>query len=61
MPGQGHAGYNNDMNRLDWYNSLAKPTWTPAPSTIGLIWQILYPITVASFGFVLGFAVKLTA
>ncbi len=40
------------MNWIDWYNSLAKPTWTPAPATIGLIWQILYPIIVVSFGFV---------
>jgi benzodiazapine receptor len=37
---------------LDWYNSLAKPTWTPAPATIGLIWQILYPIIALTFGFV---------
>lgn len=34
------------------YNSLDKPSWTPAPATIGLIWQILYPIIVVSFGFV---------
>jgi tryptophan-rich sensory protein len=40
------------MNWLDWYNSLAKPSWTPAPSTISLIWMILYPIIVVSFGFV---------
>ncbi|MCE9528160.1 MAG: tryptophan-rich sensory protein [Planctomycetales bacterium] len=40
------------MPWLDWYNSLAKPDWTPAPATIGLIWQILYPIIVVSFGFV---------
>lgn len=40
------------MPWLDWYNSLAKPSWTPAPATIGLIWQILYPIIVVSFGFV---------
>ena len=32
------------MTWMDWYNSLWKPSWTPAPSTIGLIWQILYPI-----------------
>jgi len=25
------------MPWLDWYNSLAKPSWTPAPATIGLI------------------------
>jgi benzodiazapine receptor len=40
------------MNWLDWYNSLAKPDWTPAPATIGLIWQILYPIILVTFGFV---------
>jgi tryptophan-rich sensory protein len=40
------------MTWMDWYNSLAKPSWTPAPSTIGLIWQILYPIILLSFGFV---------
>src|SRR3954447_24267037 len=40
------------MTWMSWYNSLAKPTWTPAPSTIGLIWQILYPIILLSFGFV---------
>lgn len=40
------------MTWIEWYNSLAKPSWTPAPATIGLIWQILYPIIVVSFGFV---------
>ena len=40
------------MTWMDWYNSLAKPTWTPAPATIGLIWQILYPIILVTFGFV---------
>jgi translocator protein len=40
------------MDWMTWYNGLAKPTWTPAPSTIGLIWQILYPIILVSFGFV---------
>jgi tryptophan-rich sensory protein len=38
------------MPWLDWYNSLSKPSWTPAPATIGLIWQILYPVIVVSFG-----------
>jgi len=37
---------------IDWYNSLEKPSWTPAPATIGLIWQILYPVILISFGFV---------
>jgi benzodiazapine receptor len=40
------------MTWMDWYNGLAKPDWTPAPATIGLIWQILYPIILVTFGFV---------
>jgi tryptophan-rich sensory protein len=36
---------------MTWYNSLEKPAWTPAPATIGLIWQILYPIILITFGF----------
>ena len=40
------------MTWIDWYNSLEEPSWTPAPSTIGLIWQILYPIIIVTFGFV---------
>jgi|GEM_PF-4810740 len=30
---------------------LAKPSWTAARATIGLIWQILYPFILVSFGF----------
>ena len=41
-----------DVPWIDWYQSLAKPSWTPAPRTIGLIWQILYPVIIASFGYV---------
>jgi translocator protein len=37
---------------MTWYDSLAKPAWTPSPSTISLIWWILYPIIVVTFGFV---------
>ena len=40
------------MTWMEWYNSLAKPSWTPAPTTISLIWTILYPVIVVSFGFV---------
>ncbi|MBN2477549.1 MAG: tryptophan-rich sensory protein [Pirellulales bacterium] len=40
------------MTWMQWYDSLAKPSWTPAPPTIGLIWRILYPIILVSFGFV---------
>ncbi|MFO0900182.1 MAG: TspO/MBR family protein [Pirellulales bacterium] len=46
------------MTWFDWYNSLAKPSWTPAPATIGLIWQFLYPIIVISFGFVFVQAIR---
>jgi tryptophan-rich sensory protein len=40
------------MDWKTWYDSLIKPDWTPPPGTIGLIWQILYPIILISFGFV---------
>ncbi len=40
------------MDWMTWYNGLDKPSWTPAPATIGLIWQILYPIILVTFGFV---------
>lgn len=40
------------MSWIEWYNTLSKPSWTPAPATISLIWAILYPVIVASFGFV---------
>ena len=40
------------MTWIEWYNSLAKPGWTPAPVTISLIWALLYPVIIASFGFV---------
>ena len=41
------------MSWMEWYNSLIKPAWTPEPATIGLIWQILYPIIFITFLFVL--------
>jgi tryptophan-rich sensory protein len=40
------------MTFLEWYNALAKPSWTPDPAFIGLMWQILYPIIFVTFGFV---------
>ena len=40
------------MDWAEWYNNLAKPSWTPSPATIGLIWRVLYPIIVVTFGFV---------
>lgn len=43
---------------IDWYNALVKPSWTPAPATIGMIWQILYPVILLTFGFVFVQAVR---
>jgi tryptophan-rich sensory protein len=40
------------MTWMEWYNSLVKPSWTPAPSTISQIWTVLYPVILVSFGFV---------
>lgn len=40
------------MEWMEWYNSLRKPSWTPAPATIGFVWQVLYPIIIVTFGFV---------
>lgn len=40
------------MPWLDWYQALVKPSWTPAPATIGTIWSILYPIIAVTFGYV---------
>ena len=41
-----------EVSWLEWYNGLTKPTWTPEPSTIGTIWQILYPVIAITFGYV---------
>ena len=46
------------MPFIEWYNSLAKPSWTPAPGTIGFIWQILYPVIFVTFGFVFFQAIR---
>lgn len=40
------------MDWMTWYKGLDKPGWTPSSSTIGLIWQILYPIIILTSGFV---------
>ncbi|MBL9176050.1 MAG: tryptophan-rich sensory protein [Verrucomicrobiales bacterium] len=40
------------MSWMDWYNALQKPSWTPAPATIGRIWSILYPILFLTLAFV---------
>lgn len=38
---------------MNWYDSLAKPVWTPAPSFIGAVWTIIYPIIFVAYGYVL--------
>ncbi len=40
------------MTWMEWYRTLAKPSWTPEPRTIGLIWQVLYPLILFSIAFV---------
>ena len=40
------------MNFRTWYDQLGKPAWTPSPRAISIIWTILYPIILVSFGFV---------
>ncbi|MEE4244747.1 MAG: TspO/MBR family protein [Kangiellaceae bacterium] len=37
------------MSFMQWYNSLAKPSWTPDPSFIGTMWSIIYPIMFVTF------------
>jgi len=46
------------MSWMEWYDSLVKPAWTPEPATIGMIWQILYPIIFVTILFVLIQAVR---
>jgi translocator protein len=46
------------MDFMTWYQGLAKPGWTPDPGTIGLVWQILYPIILVTFVFVFVQAVR---
>ncbi len=41
------------FNDMSWYESLAKPAWTPAPGVIGTIWSLLYPIIIVAFGYVI--------
>ncbi|MCE9555953.1 MAG: tryptophan-rich sensory protein [Planctomycetes bacterium] len=46
------------MTWMQWYENLAKPSWTPGPTTISLIWQILYPIILVTFGYVFVQAIR---
>ena len=46
------------MEWRDWYDALEKPSWTPTGSTIGMIWQIIYPIILVTFCFVFVQAIR---
>ena len=46
------------MSFMEWYDALAKPSWTPEPEFIGLMWQIIYPIILVTFGFVFVQAIR---
>lgn len=38
---------------MDFYESLVKPSWAPAPPVFGIVWSILYPIIFLAYGFAL--------
>lgn len=38
---------------MNWYDSLAKPSWTPESSFIGTVWALLYPIIFVTYGYVI--------
>ena len=40
------------MDWMAWYEGLIKPSWTPSPSTIGIIWNLLYALIFVTFGYV---------
>lgn len=46
------------MSWKDWYDRLWKPDWTPEPATIGLVWQLLYPIIAVTFIFVIAQVIR---
>lgn len=46
------------MSWKEWYDSLVKPAWTPEPATIGLVWQVLYPVIFVTFAFVFVQAIR---
>jgi benzodiazapine receptor len=37
---------------MDFYQTLAKPSWAPAPGVFGVVWSVLYPIILVAFGYV---------
>ena len=45
---------------MEWYDSLIKPSWTPAPGVIGTIWTLLYPVIIVVFGYAIWRVVRAT-
>jgi translocator protein len=39
--------------QTQWYQDLAKPSWQPDPSLIGIAWTVLYPLIAIAGGLVL--------
>ena len=46
----GRAGYDACM---DFYDTLVKPSWAPAPPVFGIVWSLLYPIIIVAYGYVI--------
>lgn len=38
---------------MDFYSTLVKPSWAPAPPVFGIVWSILYPIIIGAYGYVI--------
>lgn len=40
------------MDTYTWYQTLAKPAWSPPASLFGPVWTVLYVLIAISFGYV---------
>ena len=40
------------MNALEWYVQLNKPSFAPPPYVFSIVWYILYPLIILSFGYI---------
>lgn len=38
---------------MDFYDTLVKPSWAPAPPVFGIVWSLLYPIIIVAYGYVI--------
>lgn len=36
------------LSGIEWYNTIAKPSWTPSGNLIGIAWIVIYTLTTAS-------------